>query len=100
VTADDLEMARVRVAIDYVHGETCYDGTRRPAPCPMCPRPAGVLAALALLDNAPRDARGARRALHDVVCASGCGPESDHADRTQSRGAAALRKFRTLEASA
>jgi hypothetical protein len=31
--------------------------------------------------------------LHDVVCMSDCGPDSDHADRTQSRSVAALRRY-------
>ena len=96
--AVDLGVDRVMAARRYVHDHVCprlYIGDS----CAACPNPLGVLHALRLLDEHPQDAKGARRALHDVVCVSHCGPESDHADRTQAKVAAALRKFRAQEAS-
>lgn len=100
VTADEL--ARVMAARAFVHATVCVTlapRVRYQVECVACPTGSGTLAALRLLDQRPRDARGARRALHDVVCMSGCGPESDHADRTQAKTAAALRKFRAQETS-
>lgn len=90
VTAAELE--RLRTIQAHIHRETC-PLPRIGAPCPTCPTLSGLYAATVLLAERPRDARGARRALHDVVCMSGCGPDSDHADRTQARPVAALRKF-------
>lgn len=48
------------------------------------------------LDQLPRNAMGARVVLHDAACSSGCvgAAVQDHADRTQSKDAAALRRFR------
>jgi hypothetical protein len=93
------ERERVAAARVFVHKATCPPpGSRFEESCAACPSPAGTLMALRLLDQSPRDARGARRALHDVACLSGCGPDSDHADRTQSRPAAALRKFHAAQA--
>ena len=85
------ELERVRQARAYVHAHACPP-TSAPS-CRACPTATGLLLALRVLDDRPRDARGARRALHDVVCMSSCGPESDHADRTQARVVVALRKF-------
>lgn len=91
------ELERVSAARAHVHQFLCPHG-HLPGPCVACPTATGTLAALRLLDQRPRDAKGARRALHDVVCRSSCGPDSDHADRTQTKTAAALRKFRALTA--
>lgn len=91
------ERERVIAARAFIHAELCHLGHVRPVPCPSCPTGSGLLAALRLLDKAPRDAKAARRALHDVVCMSQCGPESDHADRTQTQTVAALRRFRAQE---
>lgn len=92
------EVERVMAARRFVHRLECPPpGNRLDESCLACPTATGTLQALRILDERPRDARAARRALHDVVCMSGCGPESDHADRTQSRKAAALRKFRASE---
>lgn len=91
------DLARVRLAARFVHESTCPPRTN--FPCSACPTGRGLLDALRVLDAAPRDARQARRALHDAVCVIGCGPESDHADRTQAKPAAALRKFHALECS-
>jgi hypothetical protein len=96
VTPEELD--RVRRARRYVHALTCP--VKLDDECFACPRPRGVLDALRVLDSNPRDARGARRALHDVACMSGCGADSDHADRTQARAAAALRKFHAKEVAA
>lgn len=97
VQITETERNRVIAAREFVHAASCPQRPRRQAPCPACPRPLGVLRALAVLDERPRDAKAARRALHDAVCMSGCGPDSDHADRTQARPVAALRKFRAQE---
>lgn len=94
---EHAERERIRQARTFVHQRVCHNPDLVPAPCVMCPTPTGLRNALAVLDTRPRDARAARRALHDVVCMSGCGPESDHADRTQAKAAAALRKFRAQE---
>jgi hypothetical protein len=87
-------LERVAAARRYLHAETCHGPD---FPCLNCPAPIAVAAALDLLDGRPRDARGARRVFHDARCASGCGPDSDHADRTQAATAAALRRFRAQE---
>lgn len=93
------ELNRIGAAQEYVHKATCPRGDQ-PGPCAACPSPSAVHAALRVLDERPRDARGARQALHDAVCMSDfCGGlEGDHADRTQTSRAAALRKFRAAEA--
>lgn len=89
------EIDRARAARAYVHEHVCRRlGSASEYPCQACPTGMGLVEALRVLDRSPNDARGARRALHDVVCMSGCGPESDHADRTQAGVVAALRKFR------
>lgn len=84
----------------HVHHTVCVARVRYLADqdeCQGCPTATGVHLALEVLDARPRDARAARRALHDVVCTSGCGPESDHADRTQTAAVVALRKYRGQE---
>lgn len=89
---------RLIQARDFVHDRTCpirYE--HEAATCLSAPRMGPLAAALAHLDAHPRDARGARRIFHDAACLSDCGPESDHADRTQSGKAVALRKFRANE---
>lgn len=93
VQPDEAEKARARAARAHVHEATCHRGHLDPPGCRMCPTAKGIVDALRVLDENPRDAKGARRALHDVVCQSYCGPESDHADRTQAKVAASLRKF-------
>lgn len=90
----EVEVARAREARAHVHAETCYRGLLDPPGCRMCPTGRGLVDALRVLDANPRDARGARRALHDVVCMSSCPPEdSEHADRTQAKTVASLRRF-------
>ena len=74
-----------------IHDETCIEKDR--FPCRGCPTLQGVAAALDRLDDSPRDARSVRWILHDEKCASGCQRTGDHADRTQSKEAAALRRF-------
>lgn len=92
------EIARTKAARSYVHANVCPPpNNRHTDQCMACPTWSGTLLALRLLDQRPRDAKGARRALHDVVCRSGCGPDDDHADKTQARTVAALRKFRAAE---
>ncbi len=97
VTPDDGERERVLAARAFVHKKCCPSGDHLSGPCRACPSGVGTLLALRHLDQHPRDAKGARRALHDVVCMSGCGPDSDHADRTQAKTVAALRRFRVHE---
>lgn len=91
------EAERALAAREHVHAATCPQRFQHELPCPAAPTATGVLLALRILDERPRDAKGARRALHDVVCQSECGPESDHADRTQARTVVALRKYHTQE---
>lgn len=89
-------MERVKAARLHVHANVCTTLApylKHQDTCVVCPTPRGLLNAIHVLDQSPRDARGARRALHDVVCMSSCGPESDHADRTQAKTVAALRKW-------
>lgn len=85
----ELEQARAAV-----HARNCHRGHLDPAPCVMCPTLSGLHAAMEILAERPRDARAARRALHDVVCMSSCPADDfDHSNRTQSRVVAALRKY-------
>lgn len=91
-TFSPAERDRVLAARQFVHKATC-PGRGLDAWCAACPSGLGTLYALRALDENPRDARAARRALHDAVCTSGCGADSEHADRTQAKAAAALRKF-------
>lgn len=95
----EAELERVKAARLFVHRSVCPPpGRDHDGSCAACPTGTGTLKALRHLDAHPRDARGARRMLHDVVCMSYCPPEdSDHADRTQAPTAAALRKFRAQE---
>lgn len=94
----DAEIARVRAAIAYVHAADCARGKVEPGPCVSCPRGTPVLLSIRHLDEFPRDARGVRQILHDAACMSGCGPEDDsHANSTQSKTAATLRKFHAAE---
>lgn len=98
IKVTDAERERVIAALRHIHATICPGGDYKPFPCILCRRSAlGVHHALGVLDANPRDARGARRALHDAVCTSGCGTDTDHADRTQTRTAAALRKWHTSE---
>lgn len=90
-------LTRIIEAGKYLHAETCRT-PHQPYPCVGCPRPLSVARALDLLEVSPRDARGVRRIFHDADCVSGCGPDSDHADRTQATTAAALRRFRQAAA--
>lgn len=100
LTVTQVQWDRAHAARRYVHANRCVELApylRHQEECAACPTATGVHLALELLDQRPRDAKGARRALHDVVCMSGCPPESDHADRTQAKTAATLRKFRAQE---
>lgn len=92
VAHTSAELEQVRSARSYIHAEAC-PVPAHPCPCMTCPDPVGLLYAIRVLRARPRDARAARRALHDVVCMSGCGPESGHADRTQAKPVAALRRY-------
>jgi hypothetical protein len=98
-TPDEIENAVY--ARKFVHKATCPN-PRHTTSCAACPTPRGVLDALRVLAANPRDARGARLALHDAVCQSGCSLSGDttHADSTQARPAAALRRFRAMRAAA
>ncbi|HLU82336.1 MAG TPA: hypothetical protein VKZ43_02955 [Trueperaceae bacterium] len=89
--------ARILAARQYMHDATCWGPS---FPCLTCPTPSRTLLALQVLDEQPRAARKVRRIFHDAICMSGCGPDSDHADRTQAKTAAALRRFHASEAAA
>jgi hypothetical protein len=96
----EAERVRLLAALTYVHAHTCPSRTEHSAlTCPARPGTRPLAAALAHLDEHPRDARGTRRIFHDAVCRSQCGPDSDHADCTQATTVAALRRFRASEAS-
>lgn len=89
------EIALARAARTYIHQHTCPEPYRSTGDsCSACPTGRGLLDAIRVLNARPRDARAARVALHDAVCASGCPPENtEHADKTQARKVAALRRF-------
>lgn len=92
------DRVRIKEARRFAHRASCPTG-HLDERCVACPTNAGTLLALRHLDEHPRDAKGARLLLHDAVCTS-CLPGGDgreHADRTQARAAAALRKFRAQE---
>lgn len=89
------EIERARQARRYIHQQICPEPYRSTGEsCSACPTGRGLLDAIRVLNVRPRDARAARVALHDVVCMSGCSPENtEHADKTQARTVAALRRF-------
>lgn len=94
---------RVIEAREHLHRETCPRPLDKDphgaSQCVLGVPPLVVAAALDHLDERPRDAKGVRVVLHDAICTSRCTGEAaqDHADRTQSKAAAALRKFRATE---
>lgn len=88
------EEAAVLAAAEFVHDATCstkhdFNGCVNGRPLASM----SMVRALRHLAEHPRDAAGARQIFHDAACMSGCGPESDHAKRTQSDTVAALRKW-------
>jgi hypothetical protein len=95
MTYTSEEIAVARQARDYIHKAICPEPRRtRDTSCPACPSGKGLVDAIRVLTERPRDVRAARVALHDAVCMSGCSPDdTEHADKTQSRTAASLRKF-------
>lgn len=60
--------------------------------CMACPSITALHRAVSVLERRPSDALGARLALHAAICASDFCQGNDHANRTQARFVAALRK--------
>ena len=88
------EEASALAAAEFVHNATC--STKHDFKACINGRALASMSmvhALRHLAESPRDAAGARKIFHDAACVSGCGPESDHAKRTQSDTVAALRKW-------
>lgn len=80
-----------------IHDGICPKQERDPhdyRTCLLTPRPDPLRRALEVLAARPRDARGARVALHNGVCMSGCVGEQavDHAS-TQTAAVRVLRKW-------
>lgn len=88
------EESAVLAAAEFVHNATCSTNhgfkecINGRALASM-----SMVHALRHLAERPRDAAGARQIFHDAACMSGCGPDSDHAQRTQSKTVAALRRY-------
>ena len=84
----------VRAARTYIHTNVCPD-VARAIPCPTCPSWFELVDGLAAVNREPGSAKAVRLALHDWACLSGCRGDDrdDHARRTQTKRAAALRKF-------
>lgn len=93
----------VFAAAEAVHNATC-DPKHDWKGCILGRKLASMatLEALRHLETKPRDVAAVRLMFHDAVCMSGCTGASaaDHAKRTQSKVATALRKFVTQRAAA
>jgi hypothetical protein len=102
-------LGRILSAQESIHAASCpmgSDPAHRLSRCLLTPDVFAVADALDVLDETPEDVRGAALALHDRVCSSDCPSAAadpgrtaatDHARRTQSRRASALRRFVSAE---
>ena len=98
----EADKARVLAAVEFVHDLNCsrtWEHDFKMCGSSRFLANRATLVALETLDVRPRDAKTVRLVLHAGACRSGCtGAEAeDHARRTQSKTAAALRKFHAQE---
>lgn len=101
----ERQIQRATAAAEFAHGLICPKRVEHEAA--GCISARGLrstltIAALEHLDRSPRDVATLRLAYHDACCMSGCTGASaeDHAKRTQSATATALRKFHASERAA
>jgi hypothetical protein len=101
----ESQLQRAIAAAEFAHKLICPKRIEHEAAGCMSARELRsslTIAALEHLDRSPKDAATLRIAYHDAACMSGCTGASaeDHAKRTQSKVATALRKFHASEMAA